>query len=40
MSPKLKEHGYYGKKGKILDIVNDLIAEIEMLDSGDILRVH
>ena len=38
LSPSLKEHGYYKKKGRILS-VEQYLAEIEMIDSRDILRV-
>ena len=39
MSPALKPHGYYKQKGTTLDIIDGHIAEIEMLDSGDVVRV-
>jgi DNA/RNA-binding protein KIN17 len=39
MSPALKPHGYYKQKGTILDIIDGHIAEIEMLGSGDVVRV-
>lgn len=39
LSKSLRELGYYKKKGKILKVIDTCIAEIEMLDSGDIVRV-
>lgn len=39
MSKALMEHGYYKEKGLVLAILNDYVAEIEMLNSRDIIRV-
>lgn len=39
MSQALLEHGYYKEKGLVLAVLDDYIAEIEMLKSGDIIRV-
>ncbi|GAX76486.1 hypothetical protein CEUSTIGMA_g3931.t1 [Chlamydomonas eustigma] len=39
MSKELKEHGYYKQKGKVLRIIDKYVGEIEMLESGDIIRV-
>lgn len=39
ISKALKEYGYYQKKGKLLCVIDSFIGEIEMLDSGDIIRV-
>ncbi len=38
VSPALKEHGYFKKKGRI-GKVEGYEAEVEMLDSGDVVRV-
>lgn len=38
LSPSLKEHGYYKKKGRVLN-VEGFVAEVEMIDSKDVLRV-
>ena len=38
VSPALKEYGYFKKKGRIVK-VEGYEAEIEMLDSGDVIRV-
>lgn len=38
VSPSLKEHGYFKKKGRIVK-VEGYEAEIDMLDSGDVIRV-
>lgn len=38
MSPSLKEHGYFKRKGRITK-VEGYEAEIEMFDSGDVIRV-
>lgn len=37
MAEQLPE--YYKQKGEIVDIVDQYVAEIEMLDSGDLLRI-
>eukprot|EP00210_Caulerpa_lentillifera_P008791 g8387.t1 len=39
LSPALKDHGYYKQKGVIRRVVDNFIAEIEMLTSGDIVQV-
>jgi DNA/RNA-binding protein KIN17 len=39
MSKALKEHGYYKQKGTILRVIDTYIGEIEMLSSGDVVRV-
>lgn len=39
LSKNLKELGYYKKKGRILKVIDTYVAEIEMLDSGDVVRV-
>eukprot|EP00884_Botryococcus_braunii_P011436 jgi/Botrbrau1/20293/Bobra.31_1s0071.1 len=39
LSPELKEQGYYKKKGKVIKLVSKYLAQIQMLDSGDILQV-
>jgi len=39
MSKELKEHGYYKQKGKVLRVIDKYVGEIEMLESGDIIRV-
>jgi DNA/RNA-binding protein KIN17 len=39
MSQALLEHGYYKEKGLVLAVLDDYVAEIEMLKSGDIIRV-
>eukprot|EP00887_Chlorella_sp_A99_P007746 scaffold20.g7746.t1 len=39
LSKALKEHGYYKQKGVVLRVVDRYVGEIEMLDSGDIVRV-
>ena len=38
LSKALREHGYYKKKGAVVSRAGR-VAEIEMLDSGDVLRV-
>lgn len=39
MSPALKAHGYYKQKGTVLRVIDRYLGEIEMADSGDLLRV-
>jgi DNA/RNA-binding protein KIN17 len=39
LSEGLKEHGYYKKKGIVIKVVDKFIGEVEMLDSGDVLRI-
>ncbi|GAB4819464.1 hypothetical protein N2152v2_006510 [Parachlorella kessleri] len=39
MSKALSEHGYYKKKGLVKRVQDKFIGEIEMLDSGDVVRV-
>jgi len=39
LSDSLKEHGYYKKKGIVIKVVDKFMGEIEMLDSGDVLRI-
>lgn len=39
LSPALRIHGYYKQKGVIKRIVDSYLAEIEMLNSKDIVRV-
>ena len=39
MSPGLRIHGYYKQKGVIKKLIDAYIAEIEMIGSGDIVRV-
>lgn len=39
MSPALKAHGYYKQKGSIVQVIEGRVGEIEMLESGDIIRV-
>ncbi|KAK2078997.1 hypothetical protein QBZ16_002687 [Prototheca wickerhamii] len=39
MSKALQEHGYYKQKGIVSRVLDDFVGEIEMLDSGDIIRV-
>ena len=39
VSKALREHGYYKKKGKVLQVLDTFIGEIEMLDSGDVVRI-
>lgn len=40
LSPSLKDHGYYKKKGVIVKVLDDgFVGEIEMLGTGDIVRV-
>jgi hypothetical protein len=37
MADQLKD--YYKKKGEIVGVVDQYVAEVEMLDSGDVLRI-
>jgi len=39
MSPGLKEHGYYKKKARVNKVLDKFIGEVEMLDSGDVIRI-
>ena len=39
MSKALKEHGYYKQKGTVLRVLDTYIAEIEVIGSGDVVRV-
>ena len=39
MSKELQEQGYYKKKGTIVAVKSPYVGEIEMADSGDVLRV-
>jgi len=40
VSPSLKEHGYWKKKGVVVKVSDGgFLAEIEMLNSGDVVRV-
>lgn len=40
LSPSLKDHGYYKKKGVVINVVDGgFVAEIEMFGSGDVVRV-
>lgn len=39
LSKALKEHGYYKQKGLVTKVIDSFIGEIEMLGSGDIVRV-
>uniref|UniRef100_A0A061SGC7 DNA/RNA-binding protein KIN17 n=1 Tax=Tetraselmis sp. GSL018 TaxID=582737 RepID=A0A061SGC7_9CHLO len=39
MARELKDEGYYKKKGSVERVVDSRVAEISMLDSGDVLRV-
>lgn len=39
MSKALKEHGYYKQKGVVTAVIDGYIGEIEMLGSGDVVRV-
>ena len=32
-------HDYYRKKGTIVSLPDQYVAEVEMLDSGDVLRI-
>lgn len=39
MSASLKEQGYYKKKGVVIKVLDKFLGEIEMLGSGDVLRI-
>ena len=39
LSKELKEHGYYKKKGLVEKLASKYVAQIAMLDSGDVLQV-
>ena len=39
MSKELKEHGYYKQKGVVEKLVTKFVAQISMLESGDVLQV-
>uniref|UniRef100_A0A7S0WIK2 C2H2-type domain-containing protein n=1 Tax=Chlamydomonas leiostraca TaxID=1034604 RepID=A0A7S0WIK2_9CHLO len=39
MSKELEGHGYYKKKGVVDRVVERYVGEVEMLDSGDVVRV-
>ena len=39
MSRELQAQGYYKKKGLVVEAPTPYVGEIEMLDSGDVLRV-
>ncbi len=39
MSKALKESGYYKGKGVVNKVLKRFVAEISMLDGGDILQV-
>lgn len=39
LSKELKEHGYYKKKGLVEKLASKYVAQIGMLDSGDVLQV-
>lgn len=39
LSKELKEHGYYKKKGMVEKLASKYVAQIGMLDSGDVLQV-
>lgn len=39
MSPQLKEHGYYKQKGLVARVIDQYLGEVEMLSSGDVVRV-
>ena len=39
MSKALKETGYYKGKGTVIKVLKRFVAEISMLDGGDILQV-
>ena len=38
MSKALKEHGYYKKKGTVEKLASKYVAQIQMVDSGDVLQ--
>lgn len=37
MAEQLKD--YYREKGEVINVVDDYVAEVEMISSGDILRI-
>jgi len=39
ISKELKSNGLYGKKGIVLEIINEYVAELQILDNGALLRV-
>lgn len=39
LSPALKDHGYYKQKGVIRKVINGFVAQVEMLNSGDIIQI-
>uniref|UniRef100_A0A383WDC4 DNA/RNA-binding protein Kin17 WH-like domain-containing protein n=1 Tax=Tetradesmus obliquus TaxID=3088 RepID=A0A383WDC4_TETOB len=39
MSKALKEQGYYKQKGVVDKVIGKYVAEVAMLDSGDVLRI-
>lgn len=39
LSPALKDHGYYKQKGVIRKVIDGFVAQVEMLNSGDIIQI-
>ena len=39
MSKELQEHGYYKQKAVVDALVSKYVAEVSMMDSGDIIRI-
>ena len=39
MAKALKDAGYYKAKGEVIRVIDVYVAEVEVLDTGDVVRV-